>query len=267
MSKSMKAIPPIIDNGLLTRGFSEKISEQKKRRIPKPQKGIATDFLLTYGLPFLNLKEAEWKHGLFKREIKQFIARLIGEAGFSSLPVNLTGWDEKYEMDFFNLSEAERRLQQVQIEAKLLIKASKYGGFFKEIQNKEFHKKLKSLEVSFNCFFSKDDIVIPDIKLLPRKRETIKDQKSFNAVFIEALPDAILAMVIFALREGAYSIRENTVKDGVLVGQLSYLKSAAVAFIGMCPRCGVIFKQTRSDELYDRKTCQVQATKGNSKKI
>lgn len=44
-------------------------------------------------------------------------------------------------------------------------------------------------------------------------------------------------------------------------------RNGAWAFIGACPRCGKVFSKKRSDELYDRKTCQVQATKGNATRL
>lgn len=40
----------------------------------------------------------------------------------------------------------------------------------------------------------------------------------------------------------------------------------ASGYLGVCPRCGRIFSKKRSDELYDRKTCQVEATRGNTKR-
>lgn len=40
----------------------------------------------------------------------------------------------------------------------------------------------------------------------------------------------------------------------------------ASLFLGVCPRCERVFIKNRSDEMYDRKTCQVEATRGNTKK-
>lgn len=43
--------------------------------------------------------------------------------------------------------------------------------------------------------------------------------------------------------------------------QHPYRPSNGAVFIGVCPRCGKIFKKNRSDQLYDRELCQKEHTR------
>lgn len=220
---------------------------EKKKRFPKPQKGITLDYLLSNGLPFLNAKDKDE----IILSVQGFIEELAKtETGEHLYPVTLIGWDDKYSHKFFSLPETRESLMKAQTAAQLLIKSASLPGFIKDVQDMAWSRYMEPLEPVYNRFFSKEGRTIPDFKIGAKGRKGIKDQDSFNEVWVKALPAIIICLTISAIKDGAYQVIEKGHNS-----ETRYLKSAAVAFLGMCPRCGTIFEKKQSNAEFCSKRC------------
>lgn len=233
---------------------------EKKKRITKPKRGVITDFVLKYCLPFLNLHEDHFslpsdKNGedLLRQSVRMIIEPFQRRGETDFLPVAIT-WDERFEGDFFRLPEARQKLKDLQKKIRSQIYCAVTSHLKSEDEEMEQFKSAYLSEetekpsIFYYMHFERGiKPIIVVMKMIANGMCDVKNQEKFNSVWIPGLPSIINALTILSISEGLYSEKKS---DGKME-----VRSPISFFLGYCIKCGMIFKKKQVNAEYCSKYC------------
>ena len=243
------------------------MNTEKKKRIPKPQKGVSTEFLLNHCLQFLNLKEADFD--LPKEDAQYDSLRIAVREILTSLAelpqIGSLFWQDRFESDFFRNSEARRELNFIWNQTRKLVDITVNVDSMNTISELPLMKFMCNLKMELKFLFGN---FVPTAVIGLIGLEGIlccTNQEQFNNKWTLGLPSIILMIVISGLSDGVYHFREPTEPGSLDVGR-QHTRTSAAAYIGYCPECKIVFSKKRKDQFFCSERCAENLLKRTKRK-